>query len=359
MVLWITLVPQGEDASIFSRTGSDKREKEIVFVISVAAIMLLVALQTFGAHALGFVTWFSALGALGALIVWRGSTSAERSHLQELMQTPPIIGAAPGEGWRWFALRAGASAVFIVLGISLLSRVGGKPGAAAGVLVGAIALVGGLFVLFAPWWIRVVRDLSKERLARIRAQERSDMAAHVHDSVLQTLSLIQRAVDNPTEVSRLVRIQERDLRNWLVDPESFGAAQSPPTTLAASALEIEREVEDSYGIGVDVIVVGDYGLDERVLALLSAGREATVNAAKWSGAQAVSIYLEVTPKCISMFIRDLGCGFETAAIPKDRQGISGSIVDRMVRHGGLATIKSAPGAGTEIELVLPLKSNKP
>jgi signal transduction histidine kinase len=185
------------------------------------------------------------------------------------------------------------------------------------------------------------------------------MAAHVHDSVLQTLSLIQRAADNPIEVARLVRMQERDLRSWLVDPESFGMTSVPPTTLAASAFEIEHEVEDCYAIAVEVVIVGDCKLDVAVLALLGAGREAAINAAKWSEAPSVSIYIEVERERISMFVRDLGRGFDPAEVPSDRQGITGSIVERMARHGGHATIRSMPGAGTEVELVLPLKSSSP
>jgi signal transduction histidine kinase len=214
----------------------------------------------------------------------------------------------------------------------------------------------GLIVLFAPWWIGTVRGLSKERRARVRAQERADMAAHVHDSVLQTLSLIQRAADNPVEVARLVRMQERDLRSWLVDPESFGVASNPPTTLAESAFEIEHEIEDTYAVAVEVVIVGDCELNPAVQALLSAGREAAVNAAKWSEAPSVKIYIEVEPEKISMFVRDLGKGFDLALVPQDRQGISGSIVERMTRHGGRANIESSPGGGTEVELVLPISA---
>lgn len=358
MTLWLSLIRQGEKASIVSRAGSKRHEKEIVFVVAIAAISLLIATQSSGVHTLTVTAWSVMVSALAALLVWRESSPAEQTFLRQVGQTAPVIGAAPGEGWRWFALRTGASVALLIAGISVLSNVGERPGAAVGVLIGAGALIIGIFVLFAPWWVRIVRDLSKERFARIRAQERADMAAHVHDSVLQTLSLIQRAIDNPTEITRLVRIQERDLRNWLVDPESFGRAAITPSTLAEAAFEIEREIEDTYGVGVEVVVVGESKLDETVLAVLAAGREATVNAAKWSGAQNISIYLEVEPTCISMFVRDLGKGFCQSRVPKDRKGISGSIVDRMTRYGGSATIRSNPGTGTEVELLLPLRPSK-
>jgi signal transduction histidine kinase len=356
MALWIFVPRQGEDQSIIARAGSDKREKEILAVGSIALFSLLFAMQILGLNRFGIATIFLALSALGVLVVWRGASASERDHLQQMTNQVAALGSATGEGWVGITLRTVVSVVFILVGVANLSRVGRLPGEAIGVVVGATALVLGLIILFAPWWIGTVRGLSNERRARVRAQERADMAAHVHDSVLQTLSLIQRSADNPVEVARLVRMQERDLRSWLVDPESFGMATNAPTTLAASALEIEHEVEDSYAVGVDVVIVGDCKLNPAVLALLGAGREAAVNAAKWSEAPSVKIYVEVEPEQISMFVRDLGKGFDPADVPSDRQGIAGSIIERMSRHGGRATIRSSAGAGTEVELVLPLKT---
>jgi signal transduction histidine kinase len=182
------------------------------------------------------------------------------------------------------------------------------------------------------------------------------MAAHVHDSVMQTLSLIQRSSHDAAEVTRLARLQERDLRAWLANPETFGASSSPPSTLSESALAIEREIEDNYGVGVDVVVVGDCNLNESITALLAAGREATLNAAKWSGTNNVSLYVEVETGQISMFIRDQGRGFDVDSVPDDRQGIRRSIKERMTRHGGSAVIRSSLETGTEVELHLPLHS---
>jgi signal transduction histidine kinase len=354
VAIWVGTVRQGEDTSIIARTVSDRREKEILFVVSIAAISLLVALQTFGVRVLGVVSWFLTLAALGLLVVWRGSSPEERIHLREVASAAPFVGAAPGEDRKGFAVRTGAAVILIIIGSALLNSVHGSPSAAADAIFGAGALVLALFVLFAPWWVRTVRDLSKERRDRVRAEERATMAAHVHDSVLQTLSLIRRAAGNPAEVNRLARIQERDLRLWLVDPESFGKPANPPATLAESAREIEREVEDTYDIAVEVVVVGDCPLSPPVLELLAAGREACVNAAKWSGAPSVSLYLEVERDRISMFVRDLGKGFDPSGVPTDRQGIAGSIVDRMHRCHGRAEVRSAPGSGTEVALVLPI-----
>lgn len=357
MAYWILVIRQGEEKSILSRIGSDKREKEILFVGAIAVISLMLALQILGVNKFGLITLFFTLSVLGALVIWRGVSKSEREHLRRLTDAIANLGSSTGEGWMGVALRTVVSVVFILIGVANLSRVSRRPGAASGVVIGATTLIVGMVVLFAPWWIGTIRGLSNERRARVRAQERADMAAHVHDSVLQTLSLIQRAADNPMEVARLVRMQERDLRVWLVDPESFGIASDPPTTLAASAFEIEHEVEDSYAIAVEVVIVGDCTLDSAVLALLGAGREAAINAAKWSEAPSVSIYIEVERERITMFVRDLGRGFDQSEVPSDRQGISGSIKDRMARHGGHATIRSMPGAGTEVELVLPLKTS--
>lgn len=357
MAMWIAITRQGESVSIFTRTSSDKREKEILFVVSIAVITFLIAFRTLGLHALGLFLWLVTLSALEGLMVWRGSSAGEREHLRALAETSAMRATTRGDSWQRVAIRTGVGVVFALSGISLLSRVGHEQGAAAYVLVGAAALVLGLFVLFAPWWVRTVRDLSLERRARLRAQDRADMAAHVHDSVMQTLSLIQRAADDPDEVTRLARIQERDLRIWLANPETFGTSTNPPTSLAQSALEIEREIEDNYGVGVDVVVVADIALDDSVNALLAAGREATLNAAKWSGAKNISLYIEAEPNQVSMFIRDQGKGFDLDQITADRQGIARSIVERMNRHGGTAVIRSSPDNGTEVELRMPRRAH--
>ena len=186
------------------------------------------------------------------------------------------------------------------------------------------------------------------------------MAARVHDSVLQTLALIQRSAHQPQEVAKLARAQERELRSWLFEgraPGSFGA--EGPATLAAGVEQIEREVEAAHGVAVDAVTVGDAPLDDELRALLAAGREATVNAAKWSGAPSVSIYTELETKRVAMFIRDRGTGFDTEAIADDRRGIAESIRGRMQRHGGTAVIRSVPGDGTEVELSVPRRAGRP
>lgn len=354
VALWVSLVRKGESSSILRRAGSNQREKEILAVATIAALSLLVATQPIGFHGLGVVAWSGALSALGLLMVSRAASDAEKAHLHALATSTPFLGTAPGENGPGFVLRTGASVLLFVVGVNMLSRVGGTPGAAFEVLVGAAALMLGLTVLFAPWWVRTVRDLAQERRARVRAQERADMAAHVHDSVLQTLSLIQRAAANPTEVARLARMQERDLRQWLVDPTSVGRGDNPATTLSALAAQLQRDVEDNYSVAVKLVVVGDCALSDSVRSLMDAAREATINAAKWSDTSSVAVYVEAEPRQVSVFVRDVGCGFDPRAVPGDRQGIARSIVERMNRCGGHSSIRSSLGTGTEVELVLPL-----
>ena len=353
MALWVAVPVAGEPRSIGSRVLGDRRELQIVLAFSTALVALLIALQEFGASELGVPTWSLLIAAIGALTVWRGASAAETIRLRETFNTAPVIGTTSQTGWRRVTVRALVGAALVLYGSAQLSRVGNFSGAAFEVLVGMVSFAAGILVLFAPWWARTLRDLSTERRERVRAEERADMASHVHDSVLQTLALIQKAAGNPQEVTRLARIQERELRHWLFDPAMLGRPSDRPDTLAAAAAGIEREVEDTYGVGLELIVVGDCPVDDDVAALMGACREAAVNAAKWSGAATVSVFAEVEPEVVSVFVRDLGRGFDPDAVPGDRHGIARSMVERMARHGGRVTVTSAPGTGTEVELVLP------
>ena len=250
-------------------------------------------------------------------------------------------------------VRLGTGVLLFVLGVFVIAD-GALSHSWLRPLGGTLLMIAATVVLLGPWWLRLALDLVHERQARIRAEERADMAARVHDSVLQTLAMIQRSADQPLEVAKLARAQERELRSWLFEgraPGSFGAEGA--LTLSAGVEQIERDVEAAHGIAVDAVTVGDSPLDDELRALLAAGREATVNAAKWSGATSVSIYVEVEPKRVSMFVRDRGAGFDSDAIAGDRKGIAESIRGRMQRNGGTAVIRSVPGEGTEVELSLP------
>lgn len=217
-------------------------------------------------------------------------------------------------------------------------------------LVAAAAVCAGLALVAGPWWWRLSHDLAEERRERIRAQERDEMAAHIHDSVLQTLTLIQRHCGAPKTVATLARQQERELRTWL-----YGSATptSPDESLAAALQRVSDEVEDLHGVTVETVEVGDCPLDERLQALVQSSREALTNAARHSGATSVSAYLEVEAHQATVFVRDRGCGFDPDDVPDDRRGIAESIIGRMNRHGGKAAIRSESGEGTEVELVMP------
>lgn len=351
--LWVLVPTSDESESIGARVLGDRRELQIVLALSTALLALVLALQIFGVSGVGVPMW-SLLGAsIGLLVVWRGASALETVRLREAVNAAPVFGTGRPVGWRRVALRALVGVGLVIFGVAEMSRVGSLSGAAFGVLVGTAAFAGGFLVLFAPWWVRTLRELATERRERVRAEERADMAAHIHDSVLQTLALVQKAAGDPHEVVRLARIQERELRHWLFDPAMLGRSGDRPGTLAAGAAAIEREIEDTYGVGLELIVVGDCPMDEAVTALLGACREAAVNAAKWSGAPTVSVFAEVESAQVSVFVRDLGRGFDPGAVPGDRQGIARSMVERMGRHGGRVTVTSAPGSGTEVELVLP------
>jgi signal transduction histidine kinase len=221
---------------------------------------------------------------------------------------------------------------------------------------GAALVVAASVIVFGPWWLRLVRELVAERQARALAEERAQMAAHVHDSVLQTLALIQRSADEPQQVVRLARAQERELRAWLFEGRPPGAIGQDVTTVAEGIGLLQRQVEADHGITVQVVAVGDCALDDASRALLDAAREATVNAAKWSGADQVSLYVEVEAHAVMLYVRDRGCGFDPGDVPADRQGITQSIRARMARVGGEAVVRSAPGRGAEVELSVPRRA---
>jgi len=216
-----------------------------------------------------------------------------------------------------------------------------------------VLVIAAAVVIFGPWWLSLVRDLIAERQARALAEERAQMAAHVHDSVLQTLALIQRSSEDPQHVVQLARAQERELRAWLFEGRPPGAIGEDATMLAEGVGLLQRQVEADHGIAVQVVMVGDCPLDDALRAVLDAAREATVNAAKWSGADQVSVYAEVETDTVMVYVRDRGRGFDPDDVPDDRQGITQSIEARVARFGGSAVVRSAPGEGAEVQLSMP------
>jgi signal transduction histidine kinase len=212
-----------------------------------------------------------------------------------------------------------------------------------------VVAVVGIAIITGPWWMRLVAQLTEERTERIRSQERADLAAHLHDSVLQTLALIQRNADAPREVARLARGQERELRNLLYGDRSASGM------LGEELRDIAAEVDDDYAVAIDAVVVGDAPLTDDLAALTKAAREALVNAAKHSQTTAISLYAEVEPDAVHVFVKDRGVGFDPSDVATDRQGVRGSIEARMHRHGGTVEIISQPGEGTEVRLGMPRK----
>jgi signal transduction histidine kinase len=242
-------------------------------------------------------------------------------------------------------------AVGLIGVVAVYSPVGGPDLSA--VLNGVIfALVGlaGVGLVAAPVLWRTFEQLRAEREGRIREQERAELAAMVHDQVLHTLALIQRNAADLKTVQRLARGQERSLRNWLYKPTG-----SPWERFAAAMEHVAAEVEDTYAITVETVVVGDRAVDEPLGALVSATREALVNAARHAKVQTVSLYAEVEPEQVSVFVRDRGVGFDPDTVEDHRHGVRGSIIGRMDRHGGRAEIRSEPGDGTEVRLTMPVR----
>lgn len=248
---------------------------------------------------------------------------------------------------RWLIIVAGlgmATAAVIVL----VSDAAAGLTTAAGSFLVALGAVTAMAVLSAPWWLRLVRERDAERQARVRSDERAEVAAHLHDSVLQTLSLIQRNSGDPQAMLNLARRQERELRNWLDPNRASRSGQSIRGHLDV----IASDVEELHGTAVEVVAVGDCLVTPNLEAVLAATREAAVNAAKHSGSDRVDIYLEVGEDEVEVFVRDTGKGFEPELVPEDRQGVRHSIYGRMERVGGSAIVSSSPGGGTEVELRL-------
>jgi signal transduction histidine kinase len=219
----------------------------------------------------------------------------------------------------------------------------GRRGASGGFLApGAVA--GALFLVVGPW----VWQLTVERTERIRLEERAEVAARIHDSVLQTLALIQRHAGDSARVATIARRQERELRGWL-----YGSGVTGADTLVAALADAAADVEELHGVPIELASAGDVPLDDRTRQLVLAAREAMTNAAKFSGAAEIAVYAEAGADLVSVFVRDRGSGFDRATVTPDRRGIAESIEGRLERAGGTAAIVSAPGSGTEVELRLP------
>jgi signal transduction histidine kinase len=307
---------------------------------SLAAVAALVVVVVVGWWLpLGGLFVPTLLACLGGALIWRQASDTERVRLMRLSRTS-FQADRSGRAGR---LRLAAGAVLVLAAAALVLHRADFTGLRDGALAVVVAVVG-LALLTGPWWMRLVTQLGAERTERIRSQERADIAAHLHDSVLQTLALIQRNANVPREVVRLARGQERELRELLY------RTRAPAGQFADELRAAAADVEDQYAVSVEAVVVGDAALDDALSAVAAAARESLVNAAKHAGVESVSLYAEVEPDVVSVFVKDRGSGFDIDSVADDRQGVRGSIIGRIERHGGQVSVRSSPGAGTEIEM---------
>lgn len=334
-----------------------------------AALLLLSALLVLRGVGLWFsdaVVWPLVLVAAGGALLWRQSTSTPRPAIEPSGWAGPpspessssadvsdAVTGGHGEDARDLPARAAlvsrvglGAALVMAAGLAFLQATGSLS-AARDVVLAALVVAVVLGIIFAPWIIRLARSLAAERAERIRSQERAEMAAHLHDSVLQTLALVQKNAAQPRAVASLARRQERELRSWL-----SGRRAEPSRRLVALLEAAAADVEHAQSVEVEVVAVGDCALDARGEALVAAAREAMVNAAKFARDSPIDVYAEASADRVVVFVRDRGPGFDVEDMPEDRQGVRESIIGRMVRHGGRAAIHSEPAGGTEVELTL-------
>jgi signal transduction histidine kinase/phage shock protein PspC (stress-responsive transcriptional regulator) len=353
-ICWALIPADPDTAAVEGRFGRVLGRRESWQVAAGIVLLLVAVLLLFRAWGIWVgdaVVWPLVLAAGGGALIWRQSQGAE------VVAAPPEEEAKPGGGagrTRRFRL-ARPSLGMVALGAALVVGAGlvflwlnGALVQDRDVALAVFAVVVALGLILVPWWMRLDRGLTEERAERIRTQERAEMAAHLHDSVLQTLALMQKRAGDPREVAALARRQERELRAWL----NAGPRRERGASLAAALEATVAEIEDAHGVPVEVVAVGDRPLDGSAQALVAATREAVLNAVKFAPDAAISVYAEVQGDRVEVFVRDRGPGFDFDAVPADRRGLRESVLGRMERHGGHAAIHTRPGEGTEVELVM-------
>ncbi len=306
--------------------------------VGTATAAVLVTARSIGLWAGDEIMIGVVAAAIGVSIVWS-----------------PSHGANERSDRAWFRRPVAQTAARVLVGalllgggvISLANRTGGLSN--VGASASAIAVVvGGLAVFGAPALGRTLRALDDERATRIRDDEMARVSAHLHDSVLQSLVLIQRSHD-PREMSSLARRQERELRAWLYGDTLPGR----PTTVAAAVESMATDIESDHHVRVEAVVVGDQPLDDSAVTMLSALREAVVNAARHGAVDRVDVFVEADDAELTGYVRDTGIGFDPGRTPDGHRGIEDSIVGRVRRAGGTSVIASQPGSGTEVEIRIP------
>ena len=350
---WI-LMPAQEagDGTLLATTRAHGRRGTVEVALG-SGCLLLAVLLAFRALGLPFsdaLIWPLTLVAAGGALIWhRSSIGSEPDVGTRPRPADSPEAVAAGESRPAVISRIGIGVTLVIAAAIAFLQFTGALAAATDVALAALVVAIAFGVIFAPWFVRLAKSLAAERAERIRSQERAELAAHLHDSVLQTLALVQKRANDPRAVAALARRQERELRTWL-----SGAAgpKDGERRLVAQLEAAAQDVEEALGVQIDVVAVGDARLDRDGEALVAAAREAMLNAAKFAGDAPVAVYAEAGDERLEVFVRDRGPGFDVSAVPEDRRGVRESIVGRMERHGGRAEIRASPGGGTEVELVL-------
>ncbi|MFC4244323.1 PspC domain-containing protein [Gryllotalpicola reticulitermitis] len=278
----------------------------------------------------------SLLGGAGVLFyAWLWATVPVEDGETDASTATPVRHRIP---LRWLGVIVCAVGAVVIL--LAWDRTGGVVSGLLLTLAVLLAAVG----VFGPWGLRLWRELSAERTKRVREEERAEMAAHLHDSVLQTLALIQNRAGASSEVARIARAQERELREWL-----YAGVGTADSDLATDLKDYAAALELDYSVRFEVVVVGQ--TSERSSGeLAAAAREAMLNAARHAGGE-VSVYIETADGSVDVFVRDRGPGFDPSAVPEDRLGVRESIIGRMRRAGGAGAVHAgAGGTGTEVHL---------
>lgn len=298
--------------------------------VGIAGAVVSIALVSGAGGAFSFVV---GVVAVGAVVVWQ-------AYDRGLSSASNVVALGLG-----ITLVMGG-----VLAIALLGETAGT----AGVVVAVVATMFGISLLVIPLIVRLASSLMQERQAKAVANHRAEIASRLHDSVLQTLALIQKRADDAEEVARLARGQERELRAWLFDADVKAEERSTSTVFAALN-KAAGEVEDLFSVVIRPVSVGeDAAFTGATEPVVLAAREAMLNSAKHAGVGSIDVYAENVAGEIGVFVRDRGSGFDADAVPADRHGVRDSIIGRMERAGGRAVIRSTQGEGTEVELGLPL-----
>jgi signal transduction histidine kinase/phage shock protein PspC (stress-responsive transcriptional regulator) len=352
LVCWaLSVNPPGGGAPTVAPVDPAVATQRMVAIALVVGGLLLV-FRAVGAWFGDAVVWPVALGAVGSAVIWTRADLESRARWMRVAQRFPRRSLDTFRAGPVSFLRIVFGGLLILAGmvVFLAANDAFALGAVRNVLFAIGVTVVGAVLILGPGVWRLVAQLTAERRERIRSQERAEVAAHLHDSVLQSLAMIQRA-RTAEEMATLARAQERELRAWL-----FAEGPPPAGTLRAAVQTVAAKVEALHHVEVEVVQVGDVAVDDRIQSLVQAAGEAMTNAARHAGARRVDVYVEVEAGALTAYVRDRGKGFDPATVPEDRRGIAESIRRRMERAGGTAEVTSASGDGTEVALRLPLEA---